>query len=531
MLQRYILPAMLGWLPWWFAAAALLMLCTVILAMAGLVLQRPKLPENAPKLITGWPIMGSIGFYFWRHDFLEGQRKSMENSHIPSTTDGIPLVCLVQLFSFFVFGCQCQPFANCTIRHSALLALPSRHQTESAHSVRSQIKLFRKILTRERFSESLPSLVTDTDLVFRQLSMSGRAVPLFPVMCRLIYQLMHRVAGIHEVAESDKLLDSSLKHFSSIEKCTAFQVMFNPWPLPGMLSKLWAAISLHRLVMRVMNERRKTGRVERDTLQLLMDYGEEDLEIVKVSWHSSLLVPGSWAYHVEPQCIISVLFAGLLNTGISSTWLLCYLAENRVWYEQVQAEVDMFVNKNRRTPEESVREILQRVPYNDWDTQFPSISVCLRETLRLGVYQPAYRRNMSGEDVEIPGTNQVIPKESFAFFSMGEVHMDETIYPNASEWEPARHLPGREEGAHRPHEFVGWGSGLHPCVGSKAATLEITVAVVTMVALNEFWLVERNGEARKRRLPRANKNNLSVNLPTEEIYLKCSPRTNKHDGL
>ncbi|EGX94559.1 cytochrome P450 6A1 [Cordyceps militaris CM01] len=499
---------MLGWLPWWFAAAALPMLCTVILAMAGLVLQRPKLPENAPKLITGWPILGSIGFYFWRHDFLEGQRKKHGEQPYTFYYGRYPIVSLAgEAGRAFLFTAQ---QLSLHAGHSALLALPSRHQTESAHSVRSQIKLFRKILTRERFSESLPSLVTDTDLVFRQLSMSGRAVPLFPVMCRLIYQLMHRVAGIHEVAESDKLLDSSLKHFSSLEKCTALQVMFNPWPLPGMLSKLWAAISLHRLVMRVMKERRKTERVERDTLQLLMDYGEEDLEIVK--------------------CIISVLFAGLLNTGISSTWLLCYLAENRVWYEQVQAEVDMFVNKNRRTPEESVREILQRVPYNDWDTQFPSISVCLRETLRLGVYQPAYRRNMSGEDVEIPGTNQVIPKESFAFFSMGEVHMDETIYPNASEWEPARHLAGREEGAHRPHEFVGWGSGLHPC-GSKAATLEITVAVVTMVALNEFWLVERNGEARKRRLPRANKNNLSVNLPTEEIYLKCSPRTNKHDGL
>lgn len=46
---------------------------------------------------------------------------------------------------------------------------------------------------------------------------------------------------------------------------------------------------------------------------------------------------------------------------------------------------------------------------------------------------------------------------------MEDAHLDESIYADALRWDPARHLPGREEGAGIPHSFLGWGSGLHPC--------------------------------------------------------------------
>lgn len=48
----------------------------MVLALVNVVLRRPKLPQNAPKYVPGWPIFGSIEFYLRRHDFLEEQKKN-----------------------------------------------------------------------------------------------------------------------------------------------------------------------------------------------------------------------------------------------------------------------------------------------------------------------------------------------------------------------------------------------------------------------------------------------------------------------
>lgn len=147
----------------------------------------------------------------------------------------------------------------------------------------NQITIFRKILTRQRLVDSLPSMIEDSDAALAKLSSSNTPVPIFPVMYRLIYRLTHRTGGIHEIAQDEKLLDSTLKYFSKIEYCSPIQIMFPNWPVPSMLAKLWAGFSLHQLMVGMMNERRKTGRTEVDALQFLMDLGEPDLEIVKVS--------------------------------------------------------------------------------------------------------------------------------------------------------------------------------------------------------------------------------------------------------
>ena len=46
---------------------------------------------------------------------------------------------------------------------------------------------------------------------------------------------------------------------------------------------------------------------------------------------------------------------------------------------------------------------------------------------------------------------------------MDDVHLDESIYTNPTQWDPSRYLPGREEHKKTTHGYLGWGSGLHPC--------------------------------------------------------------------
>lgn len=113
--------------------------------------------------------------------------------------------------------------------------------------------------------------------------LDGEVLSIFPHMYRLVYRLTHRTAGVHEIAENATLLDATLKHMATIEHCSPLQIMFPGVPLLGMLSKLWAGFNFHRVLVGLMSERRKTGRRESDALQYLMDIGEPDLEIVKVS--------------------------------------------------------------------------------------------------------------------------------------------------------------------------------------------------------------------------------------------------------
>lgn len=80
-------------------------------------------------------------------------------------------------------------------------------------------------------------------------------------MYRLIYKLTHRTGGVHEIAEDETLLQSTLKQFSSIEHFSPLQIMFQDWPLPSMLSKVWAGFNLHRVIVGVMNGRRRAGRI------------------------------------------------------------------------------------------------------------------------------------------------------------------------------------------------------------------------------------------------------------------------------
>ncbi|KAJ3492662.1 hypothetical protein NLG97_g5236 [Lecanicillium saksenae] len=488
----------------WLATTAVLAVSTLAFALANLLLQRPKLPKNAPILIKGWPIFGSIDFYLRRNDFLKRERKRHGGQPFSFYYGRYPIVSLVgEAGRTFLYTSR---QFDLRAGFSTLLAASPSADTNIDNPVENQITLFKKILTRERLIDALPKMAEDTDAAISMLSFSDRPVLIFPLMYRLIYRLTHRTGGVHEIAEDEKLLDSTLKNFAKIEYCSPLQIMFPNWPLPSLLLKLWAGFSLHQTIVGAMSERRRTGRSEVDALQYLMDLGEPDLEIVK--------------------CIIGILFSGLLNTGATSAWILCYLAENHEWYCKVQTEVDHFISQHRMTPDESILDILQRVSYHDWDTQLPTLYLCLRETLRLNLSGPALRKNLSDEDLIIPGTNSVVPKKAFVFYSMDEVHLDEGIYPNPLSWDPARHLPGREEGSANPHAFVGWGSGLHPCIGLKFATLEIFVAVVTMFAHHDFSLVEQDGRSRNRPLPQLNRNDLSVSLPTDKIYLKCISRSN-----
>lgn len=60
-------------------------------------------------------------------------------------------------------------------------------------------------------------------------------------------------------------------------------------------------------------------------------------------------------------------------------------------------------------------DILGRLTLEQWETEFPLIGLCLRDTIRfISIPGVSMRKNMSGKDIEIGDTGEVIPKGAYA---------------------------------------------------------------------------------------------------------------------
>ena len=75
------------------------------------------------------------------------------------------------------------------------------------------------------------------------------------------------------------------------------------------------------------------------------------------------------------------------------------------------------------------------IPCDAWENDFPVTDLCLRETIRLHMVGTAFRQNTSGKDVPIGNEGkEVIPKNAYVTFALGDVHYDNAIYSNHSTW-------------------------------------------------------------------------------------------------
>jgi sterol 14-demethylase len=88
------------------------------------------------------------------------------------------------------------------------------------------------------------------------------------------------------------------------------------------------------------------------------------------------------------------------------------MAANRRWVAQARSEIWATVEKYTPGDKASVPERLAKVPLEGWENDFPTVEVCLRESIRLQLAGSAFRRNISGKEIRI-NDNEVIPPDAF----------------------------------------------------------------------------------------------------------------------
>ena len=124
-------------------------------------------------------------------------------------------------------------------------------------------------------------------------------------------------------------------------------------------------------------------------------------------------------------------------------------------------------------------------------------------------------------DITVDGA--IVRRGNFVTYQVADAHLNPEIYPDPLRFDPERFVHGREEDQREAFGFVGWGAGeylisfclclcskkvhvgRHPCVGMRAAKLEIKLLLGLILLGYEYELVDESGNHPKE-LPIPDKN-------------------------
>lgn len=96
------------------------------------------------------------------------------------------------------------------------------------------------------------------------------------------------------------------------------------------------------------------------------------------------------------------MFAGVTTTYLSISFPLSNLGNSRYWCDRVRAEIDAVVDQYAHSRYMPLTNPLNAVLMKAWDTEFPLLECCLRETIRLSSSMGClYHRDIGTRDVKV----------------------------------------------------------------------------------------------------------------------------------
>lgn len=331
------------------------------------------------------------------------------------------------------------------------------------------------LLKSDQLINKLPTLISDVRAGIEAVANQGRINP-FVDIYRLVFTLTIRMVGAHELAEDPVLRERFEYYFDLIDRsATPLSAMFPFFPWPAKIQRTYAGFRLYTLLDGIVKKRRKTGKAPNDAVQHLLGRGDGMAEIV--------------------YFITGALFAGQLNSGINAAMVLCYLATSPEWLSKVRAEVHRAAAKHGKDPGASILDKLGDLDLEAWESEFPAVQLCLRDSIRLNMPGTFFRKNTGSAPIHTGQGAEVVPPGSFPVYHVADVHMDPAVYAEPDQWDPSRYLPARAEDRKRPHAYLGWGSGRHPCQGMRFAKLEQNIITAYFVAAFDFQLEDEHGTA------------------------------------
>lgn len=191
----------------------------------------------------------------------------------------------------------------------------------------------------------------------------------------------------------------------------------------------------------------------------------------------------------------------------------------------MQAEVDAALARHRdptTSPGQSIPDVFAALTIDEWETEFPSIDLALRECIRLNIVGTAFRRNVSGRDLPISkASGEVIPRDAYAMYLIDDVHMDPEVYTDPESFDPGRFERGEDKKV--PFGYLGWGVGRHPCLGMKFAKLEMMIIGAIFVAMFDYEALDAEGNPLKKPPP-IDRQRFTAHKPSQKVKLRYTVR-------
>ena len=464
-------------------ALIFVLLCSAAYAR---LFSRPALHPKAPPLTHGvYPIVGAIKFFTHRWDFFREAARASPTGNFSFFVGRKPVIGLTSESSRQIFFDSrhfgfAEGYGGLAEGFSVLFG-PSAGASKAAKKLQQEIsakagddekermrltqeaadkmdfsKFFNsrmvRVLRTDAMQRNLPKLIADVRTRLRDLAAAipnttfkdETVVDPFEDIFKIAFQLTIRSVGCGDIADDLELMGKMMHWYHLVDSLTSPTAVMYPWiPTWGMFKRTVAGIRLFGIVKKIGDERLRTGKRGEDAMQIMIDQGDDMGHIVGF--------------------VVSGLLAGTINSGVNASWILVFLSLNRSWMDKVQIEVQEAINKHATTRDRNATAVdrLASVPLDAWESEFPTIEVCLRECIRLTATGATFRRNISGQD--IPVGEEIIPKDAYVAYSFNDTHQDPEIYPNPTKWDPDRYSEGRAEDKKRQYGYLGWGVGRHPC--------------------------------------------------------------------
>lgn len=206
---------------------------------------------------------------------------------------------------------------------------------------------------------------------------------------------------------------------------------------------------LHRVVDRIVDERRRQPGERHDLLSLLEK--QTDPEV------------GAMTYRQLRHEVNTLLLSGHETTALGLAWSMWELARHPAAQAELAREVASVIGPTRLPQAED----LARLPFT---------TGVVKETLRL--YPPLYVIGREPlHDVEVQGVS--LKKGSRLRFNTYHNHRDERLFEDPHEFRPERWSEGYEQSLPRGG-YMPFGLGPRICVGMGFALMELVLALATI---------------------------------------------------
>jgi cytochrome P450 len=225
-------------------------------------------------------------------------------------------------------------------------------------------------------------------------------------------------------------------------------------PIPGLMRFKRARRRLDKIVYRMIDERRQSGRSGSDLLTMLLAARDDEAD------HS-----GMTDEQLRDE-VLTIFLAGYETVANALTWTWLLLGQNPDVEAKLHSEIDAVLDGRLPT--------LEDIP------QLRYTEMVLSESMRL--YPPAWAMGRQATcDVELGP--YMLPAGTYVFFSQYIIQRNPDFFPDPLRFDPERFTP--EHKADRPRfAYFPFGGGNRQCIGESFAWME---AILSLVTLAQRW--------------------------------------------